>query len=451
MLKFKLNNKSIRWFLTLGLALTLVLGLAGTARAVEFRGGDTVTIGKNEVIDDDLVVSGATVIVDGVIKGDLVTAAAKVVVNGKVNGSLIMAGRTLELNGQVGGTVYSAGAALTVESQAAVTRSLFFAGYSYTAAPGSVINRDNVISGYQAILKGEVKRNLLASVGALELNGTIGGNVNATVAEPSTTGAPQFWAAWSGAELPPSINPGLRIGPDAKIRGKLMYTSPVEQGGAISTKPEGGVVYSTPQPASTGVAASTTPRNQTLEWIWARLREFVALLFIGGLALWLLPALFNQVAERTQVQPWLVGAWGLLVGIVGYGGALLAAFLIILLVAGLAALTLAGLAASAFGLGFSVLGLVFTLFLLLGAYGSKLVVVYPLSHRLLERFAPQMNQYKIVTLFLGVLVFILLRSIPYLGVLFEIGVTLVGLGAMWLAFRDRSTKAAAPKLVPAPG
>ena len=452
MWKFTLNNKSLRWLLALGLVLTLVLGLAGTAWAVEIRGGETVTIGKAEVIDDDLIVTGQTVVIDGVINGDLLAAGSRVVINGRVNGSLMMAGQMLELNGQVGGTVYSAGAALTVGEQATVARSLLFGGYSYTAAPGSVINRDNLIGGYQAILKGEVKRNLNASLGALELNGVIGGDVNAYVAEPSAT-TPQVWMPMTGVQMPPSINPGLRIGSDAKIAGKLLYSSPIDQGGSINAAPEGGIVYNQPAPSNTGTIAAVppvTPRNPTLEWLWARVREIVSLLLIGALALWLLPVLFEQVAERTQEQPWLAAAWGLLVGIVGYGGALLAAFLIILLVAGLAALTLAGLATHTFGLGFSVLGLAFSLFLIMGAYASKLVVVYPLSHHLLARFVPGWNQYKIVPLLLGVVVFVLLRSIPYLGTLFEIGVTVVGLGAMWLSFRSRYAKPAAPPMVLAP-
>lgn len=446
----KQTKRRINWLLVWSLVLTLVFGLAGTALAVEVRGGDTVTIGKTEVIDDDLVVSGNTVVIDGVIKGDLVAVGNKVIVNGKVDGSLIMAGQTLELNGQVGGTVYSAGAALSVGQGTAVARNLFFAGYSYTAAKGSVINRDNLLAGYQAILNGEVKRNLLAGLGALELNGAVGGDVNAEVAEPNTGAQPQFWGPGFGANLPPSINPGLRVGPEAKIGGKLMYTSSVEQSGAIQAKPEKGIAYSAPQPSTTTPAAPVTPRNPTLEWLWARLREIVTLWLIGALALWLMPALFNRVAERTEVQPWLAGAWGLLVGFVGYGGALLAIFLLILVVAGLAALTLAGLAMSVFGLGFSALSLAFTLFLLLGAYASKLVVVYPLTHHLFERFAPSLNEYRITPLFVGVLVFVLLHSIPYLGVLVEIGVTLVGLGAMWLAFRDRFTKAPAPTLILAP-
>lgn len=131
-------------------------------------------------------------------------------------------------------------------------------------------------------------------------------------------------------------------------------------------------------------------------------------------------------------------------------GALLIAFLLILVVAGLEASTLAGLATSAFGLGFSALGFAFTLFSFLVAYVSKLVVVYPLSHTLLERFALSWNRYAFVPLFLGVLVFVLLRSIPWLGGLVSIVVTLIGLGAMLLVFREGYVKPVAPRLVLAP-
>lgn len=438
------------WLLAVGLALLLLLGLTGTALAVDFRGGDTVTIGKDEVIDDDLVVSGATVVIDGVINGDLVAAGDNIIVNGKVNGSLIMAGRALALNGQVGGTVYSAGAAITVGPQANIVRNLFFAGYSYTAASGSVIGRDNILAGYQAILKGEVQRDLLATLGALELNGAIGRNVMATVAE-SGAAAPQFFMPWgNGPELPPSVAPGLRIGPEAKIVGRLMYSSPQEQSGAIQTTPVGGIAYSQPQTTTDGAATPNLTPNATAVWAWARLREFVSLLVIGLLALWWLPVFFTKVGEQTKTHPWLAATWGTLVGLVGYGGALLAAFLIILVVAGLAALTLAGLAATAFGLGFSTWSVAFTLFLLLGAYGSKLVVLYPLSHALLEKILPQWNAYRIVPLAVGILFFVLLRSIPYLGVLLEIAVTLIGLGAMWLVFRERFAKPVTPPLVLAP-
>jgi hypothetical protein len=436
------NRKTISWLLVMGLSMILALAIAGTAYAVEFRAGDTVTIGEGEVIDDDLAVSGNTIIVDGVVNGDLVAAGARVVINGRINGSLMMAGQTLELNGQVGGTVYSGAAELTVGPNAQVERSLFFGGYSYTAEPGSMIGRDNIVAGYQAVFNGEVGRNLQAYVSALELNGAVGGNVDAFVERPGTIADTQVWSFFAAQGLPPALIPGLRVGPEATIGGQFRYASPVEQTSAILAKPERGIVYSAPAPAAgaPSVAAPRTVRNESLEWFWARLREFVSLLVIGGLALWLLPVWFNKVAERTQTQPWLAAVWGFVVGVLGYAGALLAAFLIILVVAGLSALTLGGLAMSVFSLGFSVLGLFFTLFSIFAAYGSKVVVLYPLSHTICERFAPSLNRYSVVPLGLGVLVFVLLRSIPFLGVLIEISVTLVGLGALWLSFRAGYTR-----------
>lgn len=54
---FTANKQPIRWLLTLSLTLTLLLGLAGAALASDFRGGDAITIAKNEVIDDDLIIA----------------------------------------------------------------------------------------------------------------------------------------------------------------------------------------------------------------------------------------------------------------------------------------------------------------------------------------------------------------------------------------------------------
>lgn len=448
------HQKRIPWGLAWSLALVLLLGLAGTALAVEVRGNDTITIGKSEVIDDDLVVSGATVVVDGVINGDLIVAGRDIIVNGTVNGSLVMVGRTLALNGHVSGAVYSAGAVLTVQEQSHVERNLFFAGYSYKAQAGSLIGRDTVAAGYQGVLNGEVKRNLLASFAAFELNGAVRGDVNVFVEQPGTTADTQVWGYVGAQELPPALPPGLRVGSTAQIGGQFRYTSPVEQNGAVQAKPELGIVYSTPalgQPGTMATpATTTTPVNPSVTWLWARLRTFISLLLLGALALWLMPGIFTKVANQVQLQPWLDGAWGVLVGVAGYGGALLASFVLILLVAGLASLTLAGLAVSVFGLGFGVVGLAFTIFFLLGAYASKLVVIYPLSRAFFAQYLPQWTQYRIVPLAVGVLIFVLLHGIPYLGALLDVTVTVIGLGAMWLVFRQRYAKPAAPPLVLAP-
>lgn len=85
------------------LVMGLVIGLVKPAYATDFRGGDTVVIGADEVIEDDLFVTGGTVTIDGIVRGDLFATGETVTVNGQVEGSLLISGRTLVLDGTVNG------------------------------------------------------------------------------------------------------------------------------------------------------------------------------------------------------------------------------------------------------------------------------------------------------------------------------------------------------------
>jgi hypothetical protein len=340
---------------------------------------------------------------------------------------------------------------LIVGADAKIGRNLFFGGYSYRSETGSVIGRDNLVGGYQATVNGEVKRNLYASVAALELNGTIGGNVEAVVEQPGTKVEMQYFMGFSGQAMPPALQPGLRVGPEAQIAGEFIYSSPVEQSSTIAATPGEGVIYRATTP-NEPVNVSPTQSSIVMDWFAAYLRKFVSLFVLGALALWLIPTLFTQIGEQTLSQTVVAGVWGILMTIVGYGGALFLTILLFAVVAGLAALTLAGLATCVFALGFSSLGLAFTIFSILVAYGSKLVVLYPITHSLLERSLPAWNHYWVVPLAMGTLLYVLLSSIPWFGMLFSIIVTLIGLGAIWMGFRDRfaKTKPATPQLVLTP-
>lgn len=449
---FNLNQHWLRILLALVAAGCLLLGVAGAALAADFRGGDTITIGQDEVIDDDLIITGATIVVNGTVNGDLVMVGGELTLNGTVNGSLFAGARALSINGTVHGTVYSGGAMVILGPRAVVERNLLFGGYSFEARPGSVIQRDGTFGAYQIIFNGTIQRDLNANVAALDLNGTVGGDVNATVAGPQEPGIQPFWLAFSGQNLPQALSPGLRVGPTARIAGQLNYASPAEQAAAITIQPEQGVKF-TPQPAavsSTPTTPAPQPENQILSWIWPRFRELVTLLLLGGLALWSVPNLFAKVTETVWTRPWPALGWGFVLSIMGYIGAGLVAVLLMLVVVGLSQLTLAGLAMSLFWVSFTGLGAALTAFTLLLAYGAKLVVVYPLGRWLLAQVSPEMAAMRGWPLLLGVLLFVLLHGIPYLGFVVGLIVTLLGLGAMWLLFRDRFTKAPVPQLVLAP-
>lgn len=427
----------------LGLMLVGAFSAPRVARAIEFD--DDGIIAADEVIDDDVIINHKNVVVDGAVIGDLfasggsvtingkvngnlLVAGGDVVINGMVNGSLAFAGKTLLLNGTVRGTVYATGGSFTLGESASVGRNVFCNGFSMEAEPGSAIGRDALVSGYQALLDGQMEGDVQAEVAALEIGGVIGGDVMAKVPEPGS--GPRGGFSWPG--VAEAVNSGLRVAKGARIDGTLTYVSPVEQADAIEAIPGGGVVYELPDDLEVRIDLGW----RAGQWFLARGREFITLLVLGALAIWRLPVLLNRLADQAKAQPLPAAGRGLVVLIVGYVGAAVLAALILILGILLGVVTLGELARAIFGVGFSGLMLALTLLWLCSAYGSKLVVAYLAGKLVLERIAPQSVSQAIWPLLLGVVLYVLLRSIPVLGWLVGLLATFVGLGAMWLLFRE---------------
>lgn len=442
------------WFrlaLVAALALVVAIGAGRTARAVEVD--DDGFIAADEVIDDDVFTSAETVVVDGTVNGnlfasgdsvtingtvggDLIVTGSEVTVNGLVNGNLAFFGGELSVGGTVEGSIFALGGSLTLESPAVVGRNLFFTGFGMKTEPGSTIGRDLLVSGYQALLAGRIDQDVDAEVAALEIEGSIGGDVVADVSEPGESPPGQF--QWPG--LPAMVDPGLRVAEEAQIDGMLTYVSPVEQADTIESLPDGGVVHQLPTKPKGPVPL--TPGEQAASWLLARAQDGLTLLVLGGLALWWAPALLKRLADQARARPLPAAGWGLVVMITGFIGLVVLTALILVLGILMGAVTLGGLAGTVFGMGFSGLALAFALFLLAITYGSKLIVAYVAGKLALQRLAPRRAD-GIWPLVLGVVLYVLLRSIPILGWFIGMIVTFVGLGAMWLLFRKRRS-------VPAP-
>jgi hypothetical protein len=69
------GGRALRVGVALGAALLLSLN-ATSAFAAEVRQGETVVVGPNETIDDDLYAFGTTVTVLGTVNGDVFALAA---------------------------------------------------------------------------------------------------------------------------------------------------------------------------------------------------------------------------------------------------------------------------------------------------------------------------------------------------------------------------------------
>ncbi|MHB9110214.1 MAG: hypothetical protein ACYDCO_24440 [Armatimonadota bacterium] len=151
--------------------------LALPVMATVFRTGNNVTIPAGEVIDDDLVVSGGDVRVDGRVTGDLVAAGGNVTTAGPVEGSLIVAGGDVTVGGPVGGSLYVASGEATVN--APVERNVVAAGGTVELNEGATVGRDVTVNGGDVTVNSRVGRNLRANAGNLVVGAgaVIGGDV----------------------------------------------------------------------------------------------------------------------------------------------------------------------------------------------------------------------------------------------------------------------------------
>lgn len=128
--------------------------------------------------------------------------------------------------------------------------------------------------------------------------------------------------------------------------------------------------------------------------------------------------------------------WGLVTILIVYSGAVLAAGLVLSGAVFFGVITLGGLAKTILAVGFSSLGLSLAIFGLLVTYLSKLVVCFITGKLILEKTAPEAAETLAWPLVLGIIIYILLRAVPFFGWWVGILVTLVGTGAVWLVLRD---------------
>src|SRR5205814_8915060 len=101
-------------------------------------------------------------------------------------------------------------------------------GYSLGTRAGSSVGRDVLGGGYQALLAGEIGRNLRAGVQGLELRGTIGGDAEVEVGARQGGASPYMGGAPPGVVMP-VVPGGLTLADPAQVKGRLVYTRSEER------------------------------------------------------------------------------------------------------------------------------------------------------------------------------------------------------------------------------
>lgn len=425
------NNKGWTWAARLfGVALLLAvlsLPLAGRVYAAEIITGDpNVVIEEDEVIEDDLFVSGALVEMNGTVRGDLFMAGQELVLNGEVEGTVFFGGQIMRVNGDVDGSVFAGGYTMTLGPEANIERSLYFGGFSLDVEEGSTIARSLYSGNYQTILDGEVGRDVAAGAGAFELNGTVGGDVRVDLGEVEEDADPSglMWTGFipGGVRVVP---PGFRQGDDAQVGGDVSYT-------LREVKVEG-LEVTPPQP-------ERVVRFIIAGWLRQRIGEFLALLIVGALLLRFFPALLMRSGAYVQDRPLPSAGYGCLAMLAFFFGVPLAFGLLILAAVLGGLVTLGSLVNDILGLGGASIGLVIAAFMITISLLTKAVVSFLVGRRILDRFTKEAGEgywNDVGALAIGLLLYELLRAIPLgFGWLIGLIVTLVGLGAIYFAMRN---------------
>jgi cytoskeletal protein CcmA (bactofilin family) len=430
----------------------LSLGLATPVLAFDGRSGEQVTIGADEVIDDDLYVGANEFVLDGTIKGDLIVGGTVITINGTVEGDLWAAGQVVIINGTVMDDARIAGAGLQLGRAARVGDDLLAAGASLETQPGSVVGGDLLVASGQTLLAGDVGGDVLAGTGALELRGNVDGDVKAHVDQTEETAASPSPNIYMQQNIPltlPSVAPGLTVDEGASIGGDLEYSSTVNltfPGGVIAgkvTRVEPEITRETYVPPS--------PAQKTLKWGLNLLRSMVTLILFGLLLSWLAPRFLKTSTGKIEEQTWPSLGWGAITWAAFFFALLL---IVIVIVAGgiiFGALTLGGVSGTIIWLGILALFALILAFVLATAYVAKIVVGNALGKWVFSKTNPALAEHRFWPMILGVVILVAvvgmfnfpLLPLGFFGWLLNFAVVLFGLGALWLWGRDLFRKPSA--------
>jgi hypothetical protein len=163
-------------------------------------------------------------------------------------------------------------------------------------------------------------------------------------------------------------------------------------------------------------------------------------LIIGLLLVWLLPASLQQPLETLTSKPLPSLGYGALGYLLFWIAVLFEVLLLVLVTILFGVLTLGGLSAGVFFTGLGGIIIIITLFLLITAYVSKVIVGLWAGRWIMAKIKPDNADNPYAALIVGVIILVLLVSIPLLGGLLKIVATCFGLGALVLIGKDMIKK-----------
>jgi hypothetical protein len=362
---------------------------------------------------------------------------------------LLGMGAAMAQGPQLGGKLIT-GSEVTIATGQTVDHDLYVFGG--TVISNGTINGDVVVAGGNIDINGPVSGDIVAAGGRVSINGNVGGAVRVAGGQVSVNGNVTRDVAVAGGQL--SVDG--KVGQDLIVgAGQLTLAGAVagSTAGSAGTYAKSGTVGGTDSITVTGnQPAPIVRRNPVLDAI----RQFIAVLIVALVVMWIAPRLFANSEERVRREPIPSLAWGVL-ACIGYFVAVILLLIVVIIVAvGLGALGFGALLGIDLLGGFvAISGLTLAFIIGVGFLADAVVglaIGRLLAGQMTRRTTTETPTGTVTTttvagdrwadlgvLALGVAIVVIVTSLPVIGGWVKLIVAFVGLGALWLAWRRGGT------------
>jgi len=386
------------------LAVLCFIMTASAAGSV-FKSGDKVEISKLHQIDDDFYFYGEKLTVDGIIKGDLMAFAFSTNIRGHLESSVNVFSYELNHKGIIDGSLRVF--ARTAEIHGHVGRSALITAQYIKLFPGSVIKKDANFYGSNLEMEGTVLGDVSIAADTVNIKGIIEGNV----------------------EIRASV---ITISPPAVIKGDLKYHSPTE---AFIDTASGVSIL-----GETNWVKPQDEKEKPQEYDPTSLIIRIACLLATFIFAIIAFRLFRPYAEESfyqlKTRYTVAFAAGLLALLI-----MLVCFAVLLFSLGMALLGIILISGETFFWG-SLILTVFTLLIPITSFASvssgivfysgKIIIAAMIGYLITGRFKKIKVDLSKTSLFVGLLVLLVLFSIPYAGFYIYLFLSVTGAGAIIL-------------------
>lgn len=343
------------------------------ALAADVRTGQQLSIGSGETITQNLYMAAGNIRSGAAVTGDEVLAGGSLIMNGTVSSNLLAAGGNISILGTVGNNIRALGGNILVSGK--VGGDILAAG-GQTNVEGAGIGGDIIWAGGSLNVNAPVNGNLHLSGGDVVINAPVKGNVT-----------------FKGGTL--------SLGEKAVVGGDLSYRAQKEATMAQGAKVNGKITF---EPVQRAPNTNTLAALLSLALFAKFLATFVSALVLG---------LFFKRYVLTVVE-YAVAAPLLEIG------------------RGFATIILLPVASVLFfvtivGIPLGLLGLIGFVALLIVSSLLATIVLGSLVHRSL--FKGDEYQVTWITILLGVILYMLVGAIPFIGGIFKFLALLLALGA----------------------